>query len=202
MLLVFLDSEATGMDPEKHRAIELAFKIYDSVSFHLVNSYESIISQSQEVWAEADPESSKIHGFTYEEILKGKNEQAIRGEVITYLNNAKISQKGGVFICQNPSFDRVLFNKIVSERLQKQYNWPYHWLDLASMYWTFLHYEKKSKLGEIQEKDLSKNHIAEHFGIAPEPYPHRAMNGVNHLVHCYQALFDQIQAHASHEAVE
>lgn len=193
MLLIFLDTETTGINPEKHRAIEIAFKIFDSSTLQIVNFYESVIIQPREIWASADPESLKITGFTYEEILKGKNEKVVESEITHYLNNAKIAEKSGVFICQNPSFDRAFFCKIVSCELQERYRWPYHWLDLASMYWAYRHFHKED-LRNIKEDILKKDHIAEKFSLPREARPHRAMNGVNHLIACYEAMFGNFQA--------
>jgi oligoribonuclease len=36
--------------------------------------------------------------------------------------------------------------------------------------------------------NLSKNAIGKRFGIPEESQPHRAMNGVEHLIRCYQAV--------------
>lgn len=180
MLLIFLDTETTGLDPSKHRALEIAFKVVDSNQ--VVVSYETLIAQSDEVFAAADPESLKIHGITRQIALKGKSEATVAAEIVNDLNHAGIREKGGVFICQNPSFDRAFFIQLISVEEQKAMRWPYHWLDLASMYFA-LHPTV------TREKELSKNQIARALGLPPEKEPHRAMNGVNHLVECFEALF-------------
>ena len=183
MLCIFLDTETTGLDPLKHRILEIAFKIYDTDLKKVVQSYESVINQPAEVLAEASPESMQINGFTEGLILTGKSEHAVSAEVIEVLNQAKISEGKAVFICQNPSFDRSFFNQLVGVDLQSGFNWPYHWLDLASMFWAL-------KDGEIKEEsELSKNGIAAQFSLEAERMPHRAMNGTIHLIQCYFSLF-------------
>ncbi|MFZ0566118.1 MAG: 3'-5' exonuclease [Chlamydiales bacterium] len=189
MLLIFLDSETTGLNPERHRIVQIAFKVIETVSRRPVLSYESIISQPQEVWAEADPKSLQINGFTWEESLGGKSERTVAAEISNDLNHLSIGEKEGVFICQNPSFDRSFFNQLIGVELQQQYNWPYHWLDLASMYWAVQILQSPEKANQLKENDLSKNKIAKHYGLSPENQPHRAMNGVNHLIACYEAIF-------------
>jgi DNA polymerase-3 subunit epsilon/oligoribonuclease len=38
------------------------------------------------------------------------------------------------------------------------------------------------------EINLSKNIIAQHFGLPPEAAPHQALNGVDHLILCYKTV--------------
>lgn len=183
MLLIFLDSETTGLDSTKHRVLEIAYKIYDSEKKCIVVSYSSIIMQGAAVLAEADPNSMKVNGFNEELILTGKSERAVACEIINDFNRAGVNNGSSLFICQNPSFDRVFFNQLVSVEMQTEFGWPYHWLDLASMYWA----NQNGKLSF--ERELSKNAIATKLGLLKEPDPHRAMNGVTHLMQCYCSLF-------------
>jgi oligoribonuclease len=189
MLLIFLDSETTGIDPESHRVIDIAFKVVDLETHELITSYESLVFQPMEVWALADPESLQITGLSYEKLMDAPSEKVVASEIAHDLNLMRLQEKSGIFICQNPSFDRLFFNQLISGTLQDEYGWPYHWLDLASMYYAkrLMQDEKWGKA--LKEQDLSKNRIAEHYGLAPERKPHRAMNGVNHLMECYRALF-------------
>lgn len=187
MYLIFLDTETTGLNPEKHRIIEIAYKVIDSVSKRIVVSYDAVVAQPLEVWSAADPESLKINGFCWEQTLQGKTEQVIASEIENDLNRLELGQKEGIFICQNPSFDRSFFIQLINADVQEHFGWPYHWLDLASMYWAVCHTHSGPSL--TKESDLSKNSIAGNYGIPPEGYPHRAMNGVKHLILCYEAIF-------------
>lgn len=193
MLLIFLDTETTGLNPTKHRTLQIAFKIIERMAGRTVLSYDSTVAQPAEVWAEADPQSLQVNGFTWEETLSGKSEQVIAAEIINDFNRLDIGEKEGVFICQNPSFDRNFFTQLIGVELQKHYSWPYHWLDLASMYWAAQLLEGSEKIKRFKESDLTKNKIAKHYGLAPEEHPHRAMNGVNHLISCYEAIFGKFR---------
>ncbi len=82
-------------------------------------------------------------------------------------------------------FDRAFFIQLVHVELQRAMHWPYHWLDLASMYFALYPDIKK-------EADLSKNQIAKALNLPVEREPHRAMNGVNHLMECFGALFAHV----------
>lgn len=195
MYLVFLDTETSGLNPEKHRAIEIAYRVADTSTGQFVLRYETLITQTAEVWAEADKGSLQVHGLTWEDLLQGKTERFVAEEIVSDMDHLKLGTKGGVFICQNPSFDRIFFNQLINTELQEHLGWPYHWLDLASMYWAARHLQSPQDVKTIKESDLSKNQIASHYGIAPESLPHRAMNGVNHLIACYEALFGKFETH-------
>lgn len=191
MLVIFLDTETTGLDPEKHLPIEIAYKVLDLSTHQFLLSYESYIAISREAWADADPDSIKIHQFSYEQLLAGKTLKTICAEMTSDFNHLPLKEKSGVFLCQNPSFDRAFVNQIVSVDLQKEYHWPYHWLDLASMFWSYLHIKNDPLLKNLSENLLKKDQIANFLNLPEETTPHRAMNGVNHLIQCYLKLFSQ-----------
>ncbi|MCB1181205.1 MAG: 3'-5' exonuclease [Chlamydiia bacterium] len=186
MKILFLDIETTGLNPDKHRSLEIAFKAIELRTNKTVAVYNQVIEQPLEVWTEHDESALAINGFTWEEVLKGKTEKVVAGEIIEQLNQLGFNRSDGVFLCQNPSFDRAFFSQIVNADLQEGFRWPYHWLDLASMYFvTKIH---AGDLRGIENEGLSKDIIASNYKLPKEAHPHRAMNGVNHLIQCYQAI--------------
>lgn len=185
MLAIFLDIETTGLDPSRHCPIDIALKIVDTSTGELKATYQSVIKQGQEQWEKRDLESMKVNGYTMEKILLGKELSKVSEEIIDLFTSQEIKRGQAVFICQNPAFDRGFFNHIVPVYTQEKLNWPYHWLDLASMYWALLVLNQ----GDIPKKtSLSKNSIGEQYNIPEEARPHLAMNGVNHLIQCYIAV--------------
>jgi DNA polymerase-3 subunit epsilon/oligoribonuclease len=101
----------------------------------------------------------------------------------------KVKRGDAVFICQNPSFDRAFFAQLVDPDTQEKSLWPYHWLDLASMFWAkAIHCKQQSDGMWPWETGLSKDKIATAFFLPSEERPHRAMNGVDHLILCYKAV--------------
>ena len=178
MLGIFLDLETNGLNAFKNRVLEIAFQIIDLESGELKASYDAVVAQSQEIWGKSDLNSLKVNGFTFEMCAQGKPEAEIAKEVLEILTKWKIKRGSAVFICQNPSFDRMFFSQLIDPETQEKEAWPYHWLDLASMYWA----KEKGSLA------LSKNAIASKLGLPEESIPHKAMNGVKHLLLCYQAV--------------
>lgn len=189
MLGIFLDIESSGLDSYRHRVLEVAFKIIDLNDGDEKYSYVSIVRQPLEVWEKRDPISIEVNGFTWDKVLQGKEEGLIKEELIAIFKQLQIERGKAVYICQNPSFDRGFFAQLVPVYVQEQYQWPYHWLDFASMYWALLVKELNEKNVALpQEINLSKNTIAQQYGLPAEVTPHSAMNGVNHLILCYQKV--------------
>lgn len=189
MYAIFLDIETTGLDPYQHRPIDLAFQVFDLQKEEVVEKYQEIIFQPKEIWDLHDPVSIKINGYNYEILEEGKENAQVCHEVVQLFTDLGVKRGQGFFICQNPAFDRAFFDHIVPVYTQEELNWPYHWLDLASMYWMLFYKECKASGKEIPKTiNLSKNYIGKKFGIPQESEPHRAMNGVDHLIQCYKAV--------------
>lgn len=189
MQAIFLDTETTGLDPLSHSLLEIAFKIVDIPSGYEKQTYQAIIKQPLEVWERRDLASIEVNGFTWEKVQLGKEESIVRQEIIQIFTDLQITRGLAVYICQNPTFDRNFFAQLIDVYTQEQNNWPYHWLDFASMYWA-LQVKTYRENQEIfpQEMSLSKNTIAQHYQLPIESSPHSALNGVDHLLLCYRTV--------------
>jgi DNA polymerase III epsilon subunit-like protein len=182
MKAVFLDTETNGLNPFKHKALEIAFKIVDVKTGKSLTSYESVIYQTPEEWKRSDPESLAVNGFTYEMVKEGKKGDLVAREITNLLQQNQIERGKAVFICQNPSFDRIFFSQLIDPDIQEKFKWPYYWLDFASMYWAKTLHTGKAPW----ETGFSKDRIASAYHLPAEERPHRAMQGVDHLILCYQ----------------
>ncbi|QVL56748.1 MAG: 3'-5' exonuclease [Simkaniaceae bacterium] len=185
MLGIFLDSETNGLNVRKHRIIELAYKIVDMESGEVMEAFDSPLFIPFEEWKKSDPLSLEINGFSWHDLKDGMEPQKVSDQVKLSFKQCNIQRGKAVFICQNPSFDRAFFSQLIDTDIQEQLNWPYHWLDLASMYWSKCIREGKSLPWDT---GVSKNKIAAAMGLPPEVDPHKAMNGVDHLILCYEAV--------------
>lgn len=189
MLGVFLDSETNGLNAQIHKVIELAFKIVDLTTGEVKEEYQTVISQPTESWKRSDQNSLRVNGFTWDEISRGKAPGSVAQEIIDCFARFDIRRKKAVFICQNPSFDRAFFFQLIDPDTQERLSWPYHWLDLASMHWALSMERAKKGVGPFPwEIGFSKDMIASFYNLPPESKPHRAMNGVSHLILCYTAV--------------
>lgn len=190
MIGIFLDIESNGLNVFKHRCLEIAIKLISLENHNELGSYSSIVGQPESVWEKSDPNSLKVNGFTFEMLHEGKSESEVSSEIIRLFDKHQIDRKNAVYICQNPSFDRSFFAQLIDPELQEQKLWPYHWLDLASMFWAL---SLKGSLDSSPlpwEVGISKNKIASYLELDEEKTPHRAMQGVDHLIECYNALLE------------
>lgn len=189
MLGIFLDSETNGLNSQIHKIVEIAFKIVDLTTGNVKDEYQTVVAQNAESWEKSDPESLKINGFSWEEVSKGKPKPKTSQEIIDCFTSWGVRRRKAVFICQNPSFDRVFFSQLIDSDTQEVMKWPYHWLDLASMHWAMTMERAMKEKGPLPwETGYSKDLIASFYNLPPENKPHRAMNGVSHLLLCYEAV--------------
>jgi DNA polymerase-3 subunit epsilon/oligoribonuclease len=195
MKAVFLDSETNGLDPYKHRIIEIAFKIVNLANGDILFEYHSIVKQPESVWDKSDPKSLQINGHTKELNEQGTEEIKIKEMILNQFNHFQIERKKAIFICQNPSFDRSFFSQIVDPCIQEERKFPYHWLDLASMFFAFKMQEGQKEHSKLPwNLGLSKDEIAASYGLEKEKKPHMAMQGVEHLIQCFEKVIGlQIQ---------
>ena len=185
MLGIFLDTETNGLNSLKHRVIDIAIKVLDLQNGNIVAEYQSLVRQPKEIWENSDPVSLSVNGYNYETISHGKVESLVSSEIVEFFESHNLKRKKAVFICQNPSFDRPFFSQLVIPEIQEKLSWPYHWLDLASMHWAVCMKKGKPYPWEI---GLSKDAIARFLSLPEEAKPHRAKNGVEHLILCYEKI--------------
>lgn len=186
MRAIFLDTETGGLDSTKHPLLEIAFVIEDLLTKETLSSYSSLIKPSITDWNLCDRDALRINGFKLQEFEGAKTIQEVADEILEIFQKLNIHRKNAVFICQNPSFDRAYFAKLFHPQFQESHKWPYHWLDLASMYWAIRLNEGKKPW----DNGLSKDKIALDLGLGCEKAPHRAMRGVEHLKLCFDKLFN------------
>lgn len=201
MLAIFLDTETNGLNPFKQTVLEIAFQIIDLSTGEEMAAFSSFCKVTPEEWERSDPESLKINGITWEQSQSGLRKEEIAHQILSLFSSLSLSRKNAVFICQNPSFDRAFFSQIIPPEEQEKRFLPYHWLDLASMYWA-----KAMELGKRDhdrlpwKTGLSKDRIAASLSLPPENKPHKAMNGVNHLLLCYKTIVGFFNAPAAQNA--
>lgn len=185
MRAIFLDSETNGLDSKKHWIVDLAYIIIDLETGKELHTFNALVQLSKEEWDLSMKESLNIHKIPFEEISeKGLSRNLVKQILIADFRKYELKRGSAVFICQNPSFDRNFLEGIISAEEQNKENWPYHWLDLASMHWAL-----SIKSGTAPWLlGFSKDKIAKLYGLEKEQFPHRALGGTKHLLACYEKL--------------
>lgn len=191
MIGIFLDIESNGLDPRRHRILEIAFKCVHLEDKKILKVFDHTIYQPPSIWEQSDPKSLKVNGFKPSPSHGDLTEKEAASKIISYFDALNIHRDKAVYICQNPSFDRSFFSQLIDPSFQEKKLWPYHWLDLASMFWAFQEAEHLKKQQKAPwEIGISKNKIARFLGLQEEKAPHRALQGVEHLIACYFALLE------------
>ena len=186
---VFLDLETNGLDPFQHSVLEIALSIVDMRSLRSFYTYSTFVRTSEKQFILAsDPQALSVNQILLSDVIEAKEIDDIKDDLVEIFLSYEIEKQNAIFICQNPSFDRMFFDSLFPVELQKDLNLPYHWLDLASMYWMKIAHPRMIEHGKASS--LSKDNIAIFLGLKPEEKPHRALNGVNHLIECYKKLVE------------
>ncbi len=192
---IFLDIETNGLDSDINSPLEICVNIYDLHSMLCITEYSSLIQCSVKCFVyESDPKALLVNGITFDEVKDAKTSYDICEDLTKLFLSHEIDKTNSVFICQNPSFDRSFFNQIMPIEVQQDLELPYHWLDLASMYFikNLVPQEVNGRTvryhPNIRTIPCSKDAIASFYGLPIEGNPHRATNGVKHLIECYRAM--------------
>lgn len=191
MKAIFLDLETNGLDYAAHNVLEVGVVLYNLHDMTCIHEYNSFVKCSERQFLfGSDPESLAFNGITFSDVSSGKDCSEICEDLTELFLTYEIDRTNAIFICQNPSFDRPFFDQIMSVEVQKELDLPYHWLDLASMYWAKSVDLSKPVNGHNLEPpiSLSKDNIAYALRIPKEAKPHRALQGVKHLIKCYKAI--------------
>ena len=180
------------MNPLEHTVLEIALVLWDLKSGEMIDSYESVVAIERVQFRKAQPEALKCNGFTFDELReKGKPMAEIKMEILAFFSRNGVNRTNSKFIAQNCSFDKSFFTHILTEDEQRQANLPYHWLDFPSMNFVVCLQNlreaskdsgKSSTTMNYMSIPFSKDYIASANSLPPEEKPHRAMNGVKHLI--------------------
>lgn len=188
---IFIDIETNGLDPDINSPLEVCVSLYDLHTMMCIEEYTSFIRCTRRQWHwGSDPKALAVNGIQFFEVQNAPDIDVVCECLADFFLSNDVHKGNSIFICQNPSFDRSFFNQIVPVETQQELELPYHWLDLASMYWARSIDVNKPVNGHNFPSliRLSKDAIASYYGLPIEGKPHRAKNGVHHLIECYKAM--------------
>jgi oligoribonuclease len=189
---IFFDIETNGLDPYLNVPLEIALICVEENK--ILFEYESVLRCSVENYIlGSSPQALVTNGISWDDVKNAKPLEKASSDIIEFFLSHEIDRNNTVFISHNASFDKGFFYQIVSETTCEELNLPYHWLDLASMYFMFYYDWFRSQAYGRKKIDLSKNSLADFYELGDEENPHRALNGVKHLMLCYNKLMETLQ---------
>src|SRR5579871_1366582 len=116
--LIFLDTETNGLDSISNVPLNIALFIYNATTGAIGEVYNAMIKCTYEEFKSSDPEALKVNGITWESVKDGKSIGDIKSDIMKIFSENKITCSNSRFICQNPSFDKGFFNKIIDPKTQ------------------------------------------------------------------------------------
>lgn len=158
--LVFLDTETTGLEPEKHEVWEIAWAV-NGGPISVVQLSHSIRTAD----AVAFEHNGYLDRYHRANVISGREELKLRE-----------SFRGATLVCANPTYDRMM--------LRARWGlepWHYRSIDVESMAFGLLAYERPQGLKNISDdlREMGYN--------IPEPN-HWAAGDVDALRSCFYAL--------------
>lgn len=177
--LIFIDLETSGLNPLQHCILEIALVIVDVHTGQRIASYESVVKVDRVTFRRSEEGALKCNGFTWKKICdEGVNSDIIRQDIINLFCKHDITYRNSKFIACNCTFDKPFFTKFVgSQRM-----FPSYWIDFPSV-----HFGVMMNNGvDPDDIQFAKDKIAVTHELPPEEKPHRAMNGVEHMLLLYE----------------
>lgn len=158
--LAITDVETTGFDAQVHEIIEIGLIVADQKTLKVLDEW-SVKVKPRRIRAAAE-KALKINGYNKLDWADGLDlEEAMK----IYSKKTK----NAIFTAHNSYLDWAFMAEAFKSTGVEDLT-DYHRVDLFSVAWA-----KSKKLGGLKEFHL-KN-LCTHFGIEPEPMPHRALNG-------------------------
>ena len=175
-LFVFIDTEATGLNPDKHELIEIAGVVVqienprDLLTYNVVEEFEYKIHPER--IGDADPASLRVNHYDpsqWTNALTLAEAMELVGE----------KTEGAVMVAHNVSFDNAFIDKAF--RISKIKNkMHYHRLDTVSMAHALLQ-------GNEDVDRLSLHSLCEYFGITQNTQ-HEALADARACFELYKKL--------------
>jgi DNA polymerase III epsilon subunit-like protein len=164
MIFCAVDTETTGLNPQKDRVTELGAVFFNTEDWSRIGVYQSLVWEDS--YPEITPEITKITGITLD-LLKSKAQKP--ETVWNNFKNMTLSHGVDAFIAHNATFDRAF----VEEELTRNE------IELFKKPWVCSIKDIKHTVGQCRKL----SHLALDYGVAVDPSTlHRASDDVELMI--------------------
>lgn len=131
--LIFLDTETTGIDPEKNEIIQVAAVLVDLDT----RKIESAINYYIEATGELDAAASVVNGY-YVGKWTEEERHPLKPEIVAPMLKQFLSIRNSAIVAHNSSFDRAFCASLLSKHGISRRDQPKYWFDTATMAFLFM----------------------------------------------------------------
>lgn len=161
--LLFVDTETTGLDPNRHELLEVAAIRTSPDGKTIKGTFEAKL-RPQHIDT-AEKAALEVNKYSAEEWTEEKCKPP--GEIVDALQKLAVVGGGTVLVGQNVAFDES-FIKPLFDRFNMKVPWGYHRIDTVTLAWPLYQNEQSTLDG------LSLKKLVTFLGITTDP-THRAM---------------------------
>ena len=172
MKLLFIDTETTGLDPERHTILQIAWCIED-LSGNIINHDDFYIRPDREDWRLADKEAISVNRLTEEKFnhLQSITKQEAYERIRLIRNKLDDDPNQNFWIGKNPEFDLNFIGSFLGHRGRNTFPWKrairnscnHRLIDINPYIFILKH------LGCVDTFDLKES--AAFFGLFDERFP-------------------------------
>ena len=166
--MIVVDTELSGLDPDKHSLISIG-------AIDMSNPKNQFYGECK-IWADAhiSQEGIDVAGFTKEQITDP--EKQTDEELVKKFISWSIICPEHTFAGQNPYLD-MLFIQNGAKRYHLNWNFAHRTIDEHTL--CYIHMIKRGITPPVLKNrtDLDSDKIMQYVGIPVEPHPHNALNG-------------------------
>lgn len=166
--LAITDVETTGFDAGIHEIIEIGLVLADQETLKIKDEW-AIKVKPKKIRTAAE-KALKVAGYNRLDWLKAVT---LKEAMEIYSKKTK----NAIFVAQNSFFDWSFISEAFKQTGVEDHT-DYHRVDLFTIGWFTLNQLNGSKSKELSKlKEFTLKSMCQHFGLDPEPMPHRALNG-------------------------
>ncbi len=189
--LCYLDIETSGLRPQDGAVILAIGCVVEKPSKKgtTFGEFYGVVTPTELEWANASPKALEVNGLTLEVLREeGRPFCDVRDGFLRFLAENGVEKGKAQVIGQNPNFDLSFLHHFMGEYLNFiGFPWD-DVIDTRDLYSILANREVVPVL-----KYRSSENLSQALGIAPEPWPHNALEGAR-VVHCNYAKMIEMGA--------
>jgi DNA polymerase III epsilon subunit-like protein len=185
-----LDIETTGLEPTQgHTILTIGCIVDTKLKTNPIREYYGVVKPTQVDWQMAAPKALEVNGLKFEDLVaNGKPMREAATDFCRFLVENGVRTGNAIVIGQNPTFDLKFLQYYMAPELS-YCGFPFgDFRDTRDMYSVLMNRRQVPFL-----KYRSSEKISEGLGVAPEPWPHNALEGAKAVFRNFSKMQEMLQ---------